>query len=159
MIVPDKDADGLSSGVILHHTLMLLGLPSELIDVHLLSKGNTIHSEEEREVMESHTPQYIFVLDQGSRSGPPVIDGEHNALIIDHHHAADEDFPKNSLHVTACDSPPVATSSLLTYLLCEPLHGKVSEMCNWLCVVSCTSKIGSALFRLSLQWRSKCDLL
>lgn len=129
---------------------MLLGLPSELIDVHLLSKGNTIHSEEERDIMKSHAPQFIFVLDQGSRAGPPVIDGDHNALIVDHHFATEEDFPKDSLHVTACDSPPVATSSLLTYLLCQPLHERVSEVCDWLCVVSCTSKKRSALSPLSL---------
>ena len=31
VIVPDKDADGLSAGAILRHTLVLLGLPKDLI--------------------------------------------------------------------------------------------------------------------------------
>ena len=44
LIVPDKDADVLSSGAILRHTLSLLGLAYEKIDVHVLSKGNSIHT-------------------------------------------------------------------------------------------------------------------
>lgn len=83
LIVPDKDADGLSSGSILRRTLILLGLAQEQIETHLLSKGNTIHSEEERRAMAAYAPAYIFVLDQGSRPGPPVIDGDHCALVID----------------------------------------------------------------------------
>ena len=149
LIVPDKDADGLSSGSILRHTLMLLGLPSDMIEVHLLSKGNTIHTEEERVKMKSHNPTFVFVLDQGSRAGPPVIDGDHEALIIDHHHAAESDFPDKSTHVTACNSPPVATSSLLTYLLCEQLHPGVRDKCDWLCVVGTHGDLGN-----TLKWES-----
>ena len=117
---------------------MLLGLPVSLIEVHLLSKGTNVHSEEEREKMASHKPAYIFVIDQGSRSAPPVIDGDHTALIIDHHHATDAEFPKNSEHVSACHSPPVATSALLTYELCAPLHAGVKDRCAWLCLVGCS---------------------
>ena len=143
LIVPDKDADGLSSGAILRHTLMLLGLPSDMIKVHLISKGNTIHSEDERQKMASDEPRFIFVLDQGSRPGPPVIDAEQQALIIDHHHATEDSFPKNSAHCTACDSPPIATSSLLTYLLCEPLHPQVQSRCDWLSIIGTHGDLGN----------------
>lgn len=143
LIVPDKDADGLSSGAILRHTLILLGLPEDQMNVHLLTKGNTVHSEDERIKMSSHDPQYIFVLDQGSRAGPPLIDKPHQALIIDHHYATETDFPSNTSHVTACTSPPVATSSLLTYLLCEPLHPSVQSQCDWLCVVGTHGDLGN----------------
>jgi hypothetical protein len=149
LIVPDKDADGLSSGAILQHTLRLLGIPPDLIDVHLLSKGNTIHSEEERSKMASKYPNFIFVLDHGSRSGPNLIDANHEALIIDHHYAMDSDFPDGSVHVTACHSPPVATTSLLTYLICEPLHPEVQERCDWLCVVGTHGDLGN-----TLKWES-----
>ncbi|KAK5171786.1 uncharacterized protein LTR77_003422 [Saxophila tyrrhenica] len=145
LIVPDKDADGLSSGAILQHTLRLLGVPPELIHVHLLTKGNTVHSEPERVKMASHKPQFIFVLDQGSRSGPPLIDGEHKSIIIDHHFANEADFPEGAAFVNACHSPPVATSSLLTYLLCEPLHPGVQERCDWLCVVGTHGDLGNTL--------------
>ncbi len=33
--------------------------------------------------MASLEPKYIFVLDHGSRSGPPIIAEEHVALVID----------------------------------------------------------------------------
>ena len=145
LIVPDKDADGLSAGAILRHTLILLGLPAEKIAVHLLSKGTTIHSAEERLQMEAHQPAFAFIVDHGSRAGPPVIDAEHVALIIDHHHATDADFPKGSEHVTACFSPPVATSALLTYELCAPLHPDVRARCDWLCCVGTHGDLGTTL--------------
>lgn len=145
LIVPDKDADGLSSGAILRHTLGLMGLAPEKINVHLLTKGNTIHSEEERQRMAAFDPDYVFVLDQGSRAGPPVIDTKHEALIIDHHHADEDSFPADSHHVTACHSPPVATSSLLTYLLCLPLHPDVHSRCDWLCIVGTHGDLGNTI--------------
>ncbi|KAK4988005.1 hypothetical protein LTR50_004224 [Elasticomyces elasticus] len=145
LIVPDKDADGLTSGVILYHTLNVLGLPLSLLSVHLLKKGNNIHTEEERYAMQAQDPSYIFILDQGSRKAGPVIDRPHKALIIDHHHATPDSFPAGAEHVTACDSPPVATSSLLTYTLCEPLHESVGERCSWLCIVGTHGDLGNTL--------------
>lgn len=146
MIVPDKDADGLSSGAILRHTLILLGLKEDLIDVHLLSKGNTVHSASERALMEAYKPAYIFVLDQGSRQSPPLVsDPEVCSLVIDHHHATTKDFPEGSSHVTACNSPPVATSSLLTYTLCLPLHESVHSLTSWLTIVGTHGDLGTTL--------------
>lgn len=144
--MPDKDADGLSSGAILRHTLILLGLREDLIDVHVLSKGNTVHSPTERARMEAYNPAYIFVLDQGSRQSPPLIsDPDVCSLVIDHHHATLTDFPERSVHVTACASPPVATSSLLTYLLCLPLHPSVHSLTAWLAIVGTHGDLGTTL--------------
>ncbi|KAI1134422.1 DHH phosphoesterase [Hypoxylon sp. FL0543] len=145
LIVPDKDADGLTSGAILQKTLVLLGLEPRLISAHLLQKGSNIHEETERAAMAAHGPEYIFVLDQGSRKGPPVIDSPHKALIIDHHWSLEDDFPEGSDHVTACHSPPVATSSLLTYHICSALHEKVHESCDWLCVMGTHGDLGNTL--------------
>ena len=145
MICPDKDADGLSAGAILRHTLILLGLDEDLIKVHLLTKGNTVHSPGEREKMLQHQPDYVFVIDQGSRSGPPLVDKEHTGLVIDHHYAQSTDFPKDAEYITACHSPPVATSSLLTYLLCEPLHEEVRSKCDWLAIVGTHGDLGNTL--------------
>lgn len=143
--MPDKDADGLTSGVILYKTLVLLGLDPGLISAHLVQKGRNIHDESEREAMAAYDPAYIFVLDQGSRKSPPVIDKPHQALVLDHHHALDDDFPEGARHVTACDSPPVATSSLLTYLICRELHDAVEAQCDWLCVMGTHGDLGNAL--------------
>ncbi|KAH0363675.1 DHH family protein, partial [Aureobasidium melanogenum] len=145
LIVPDKDADGLSSGVILHRTLILLGLKPELIHVHLLSKGQTVHHEQERKAMTAKSPEYIFVLDQGSRKSGPLVDSPHTGLVIDHHNATSEDFPQGSYFCTANKCPPVVTSALLTYLLCEPLHDGVRDQTDWLCVVGTHGDLGNTI--------------
>jgi hypothetical protein len=145
VILPDKDADGLSAGATLRHTLLLLGLSKDLIHVHLLSKGNNVHSEAERSAMLQLKPAYIFVVDQGSRPGPPLIDAAHTGLIIDHHHATATDFPKGAEHVNACHSPPVATSSLLVYELCRILHDEVANKCDWLCIVGTHGDLGNTI--------------
>lgn len=145
LIVPDKDADGLTSGAILQKTLILLGLDPDLISAHLLKKGTNIHDERERAAMTTYKPDYIFVLDQGSRKAPPIIDGTHKALIIDHHWALEDDFPKDSHHITACNSPPVATSSLLTYHICNSLHEEVHSQCDWLCAMGTHGDLGNTL--------------
>ena len=137
---------------------MLLGVPNERIHVHLLTKGSTVHSESERERMASKKPDYIFVVDQGSRSGPPLIDTDHVGLVIDHHFATELDFPKNSHYVTACHSPPVATSALLTYHICEPLHRDVALKCDWLCVVGTHGDLGVCQVTLYQYYADNLEL-
>lgn len=95
--------------------------------------------------MAEHNPSFVFVIDHGSRAAPPVIDADHTALVIDHHFATDADFPKDSHHVSACHSPPVATSALLTYDLCEPLHPGVYDRCAWLAIVGTYGDLGSTI--------------
>lgn len=145
IICPDKDADGLTSGVILYRTLTALGLSSNLIDIHLLSKGTTITDSSERSSLASKQPSYIFILDHGSISCPPLVPHDHKTLVIDHHQATESDFPSDSQHVTACASPPVAPTSLLTYLLCSHLHPSIVENCAWLCILGTTGDLGNTL--------------
>lgn len=148
MIVPDKDADGLSAGAIIQKTLVLLGMDPDLISVHLVRKGSNIHEESGRAAMTAQRPEYIFVLDQGSRKSPPLIYTRHKAMVIDHHWALEDDFPEGSEHVTACDCPPVATSSLLAYHICNELHDQVKLNCDWLCVMGTQGDLGN-----KLNWR------
>lgn len=90
------------------------------------------------------SPSYVFVLDQGSRRSLPVVDiPSHRALIIDHHQAAEDEFSSASQHVTACNPPPVATSALLTYLICRPLHPAIDEQCAWLAVLGTHGDLGT----------------
>lgn len=96
LIVPDKDADGLDAGVIIHRTLTVLGKSPSLIDVHLIKKGATIHTEEERAAMQAKDPKQIVVVDQGSVASSPVVDSpDVQSLIIDHH--LSNEFPKNAM--------------------------------------------------------------
>lgn len=144
-ILPDKDADGLSSGAILHHTLTFLGLSPDLISVHFPLKGTTVHDEMTRDVISARSPAYIFVLDQGSRKSPALSDSPHTSLIIDHHFAEESGFPEGAEYVTAHDCPPVATSSLLTYHICQPLHPDLDEKISWLAALGTHGDLGGTI--------------
>ena len=148
LIVPDKDADGLDAGVILYKTLTFLGLPTSLIDVHLLGKNNTVHDEVERSAMLAKQAAFVIVVDQGSRGAPPIIDSPSTeALIIDHH--LSDEFPKNALVVSACHFPPVATSALLTYEICKTLMPEILSRCGFLCAMGTHGDLGN-----TLKWKS-----
>ena len=96
LIVPDKDADGLAAGVIMHRTLTALGLPSSLIETHLVEKGSNVHKDAEKLSMEAKEPRYVIIVDQGSRAGPPIVDSPDTKCLIIDHHLSDE-FPENSV--------------------------------------------------------------
>lgn len=145
VILPDKDADGLSSGAILHHTLTSLGLSPDLIFTYFPPKGSSIHDESTKDIIAAKSPSFVFVLDQGSRKTPPLLGSPHTCLIIDHHFAEDGGFPKNAEYVTAHDCPPVATSSLLTYHICLPLHPDLEDKISWLAALGTHGDLGTTL--------------
>lgn len=148
LIVPDKDADGLSAGVILYRTLLALGLDESHLDVHLVQKGTNIHEETERTAMALKKPAYIIVLDQGSRQAPPVIDDPATkSLIIDHH--LSDTFPERASVVSACHYPPVATTSLLAFEICKTLHPSIAESCAYLACIGTHGDLGN-----TLKWSS-----
>ena len=94
--------------------------------------------------MASKTPQYVVVLDQGSREGPAIIDNpEAKTLILDHH--LSDVFPDRALVVSACHFPPVATTSLLTYEICKSLHPSISTDCAYLACVGTHGDLGNTL--------------
>jgi hypothetical protein len=145
VILPDKDADGLSSGAILHHTLTSLGLSPDLISVYFPPKGSNVHDEGTKQALTAISPSYIFILDQGSRKTPPVIDSPHTCLVIDHHFADEGGFPEGSDYVTAHDCPPVATSALLTYTICLPLHPDLNDKISWLAALGTHGDLGTSI--------------
>lgn len=106
----------------MYRTLTTLGLPPNLISTHIVTKGKSIHDHSERDLITTtHNPSYLIVLDQGSRPSPPLSNNPTTkTLIIDHHLSSS--FPDSALIVSACHHPPIATTSLLTYLICLPLH-------------------------------------
>ncbi|KAF4635140.1 hypothetical protein G7Y89_g2958 [Cudoniella acicularis] len=144
LIVPDKDADGLSAGVIVYRTLVKLGLDPAHLDVHLVQKGSNIHEEEERKLMSEKKSDFVIVLDQGSRGGPPVTDNEDARSIIIDHHLSDE-FPQDATVVSACHYPPVATTSLLTYEICKELDREIVSKCGYLCAIGTHGDLGNTL--------------
>lgn len=112
----------------MYNTLISLGHPPDRINAHMLGKCNSVLQADERKKMEAYGATRIIVMDQGSRGGPPLVSPSSNSglpvrtLIIDHHESVE--FPEGALVVSACRSPPISTSSLLTYLVCLPLLGQ-----------------------------------
>lgn len=144
LIVPDKDADGLSAGVIMYRTLIKLGLEEKNLDIHLVRKGSNIHEEYERKAMAEKKPSYVIVLDQGSRGGLPVIDDKSaRSMIIDHHFS--DDFPKNAIIVSGCHCPPVPTTALMTYEICKELHPDIAQECGYLCAIGTHGDLGNTI--------------
>lgn len=141
VICPDKDADGLSSGVILYRTLTELGLRDDLITVHLLSKATSLRSDSETEQIKSYEPAYIIILDQGSFAGPAIV-ADIPTLIIDHHYSFD--FPEQAVICTAAYSPPIATTALLTYHICLPLV-KSGESIDYLAVIGTIGDLSASV--------------
>ncbi|GAA5886938.1 hypothetical protein JCM3774_000625 [Rhodotorula dairenensis] len=144
LLIPDKDADGLSSACLLAHTFHSLSHdPASLKVYHLPRSATNIHSEQARsEILATTFPTHLgttttttdeddagtpeperepllatrcIVLDQGSRPGPALVPGI-KTLLIDHH--LSETFPDETTVLSACHSLPVATTSLLVYELC-----------------------------------------
>ncbi|GAC94717.1 hypothetical protein PHSY_002290 [Pseudozyma hubeiensis SY62] len=134
LLVPDKDADGLCSGVIMYRTLtQALAIDPSRIHIHLMTKGSNPAAEAQRDSMAEYGAKWIIVLDQGSRNSPPLVPGaEHGwrsdhpeairTMVVDHHWLAQGDpGPQGCLMLNACHHKPVATASLLTLVLCRPL--------------------------------------
>lgn len=150
----------MSSGVILHRTLVALGLPPSRIHVHVLPKGETIHVESQRAAIvallssqagEEDVSQhrYLFVLDHGTAASPALAPPSNTTtLIIDHHFSTPESFPEASFHINASHSPPVSTTSLLTQTLCGELYPALREPdLAWLAAVGTHGDLGN-----TLQW-------
>lgn len=94
LLVPDKDADGLSGTLIVFRTLIALGHSEEALKVHFISKGSNPHQEQERQRLTGHGAEYAVVVDQGSRPGPPLVPGT-KTLLVDHH--LSDEFPEDTL--------------------------------------------------------------
>ncbi|GAA6052822.1 hypothetical protein JCM3770_006269 [Rhodotorula araucariae] len=126
VICPDKDADGLSSAVVLSLALGALSHPPALVEIYHLPRALNIHAPAAQAGILSTFdsaggPTRCIVLDQGSRPGPALLppDSGCETLIIDHHLC--DVFPAGATVLSACHALPVATTSLLAYHLCAEL--------------------------------------
>ena len=104
-----------------------------------------MHDDATKEALTRMAPSYVFVLDQGSRRGAALLDLPHTCLIVDHHFAEDGGFPAGAEYVTAHDCPPVATTSLLIYHICLPLHPDLSDKISWLAAMGTHGDLGTTL--------------
>lgn len=140
VLAPDRDADGLCAGATLHHTLSALGATD--IDTYFLPKGDNIHTSEASHALSAYNAAALIVLDQGSRAGPAILPGV-PTLILDHHQSTV--FPEEAQVASAYGHEPVATTSLLAYVLCHELHKSLEDKVNWLGVLGTYGDLGSGV--------------
>ncbi|MCO5590247.1 hypothetical protein L7F22_044216 [Adiantum nelumboides] len=95
LLIPDKDADGLSAGCIVKRALIHLGANPDNILLHHIPAGKAPSADEE---LESYNARWIIVLDQD----------------LDH------DCPTGALLLNASHHKPVCTSALLAWCVCRP---------------------------------------
>jgi len=157
LIIPDRDVDGLSSGGIMQRVVsrILLKNPEVPVRTRFVSKGAWLGDAPEKAEVDAINPRYCFhyssssidshiiVLDQGSRGSPPLASNA-EVLIIDHHLSTK--FPEKAVICSACNHLPVATTSLLTFIVIYPFleytDQKTKEECEWLAVLGVKGDLG-----------------
>jgi len=158
LIIPDRDVDGLTSGGIMQRLISRVLLKERKVDVQtrFVAKGASIHDPSEKAEIDALDPRllilrrnppnlssHVVVLDQGSRGSPPLASSA-EVLLIDHHLSTS--FPQHAVVCSACNNLPVATTSLLTFVVVEPLlagtDSATFEECEWLAVLGVKGDLG-----------------
>lgn len=135
VVAPDRDVDGLASGVLVVRALERLG--AEPI-VMLPGKGEHVHSPTMRARLAQLPVDALVVLDMGSRRGP-IVEGL-PTIVIDHHDA--REVPDGALFVSGAGYEPVAPTGLITYVLLADLVDL--DDVAWLAVLATIGDLGEA---------------
>jgi hypothetical protein len=148
LLIPDKDADGLSAGMIVKRTLIHLGAAPDLIVQHHIPAGRNPTSNDQRDSLESYQAKWVIVLDQGSPPAPALVSGAElgwesddaravRTMVLDHHFVTDLETagPAGCLLLNACKFEPVSTSAVLAWVLCRPLWGQDSSRIDYLALI------------------------
>jgi single-stranded-DNA-specific exonuclease len=136
VVASHNDADGLSAAVIVLRALRARGIVVESLPAR---RGEHVHAPAMQERINACSPNALVVLDMGSRPGS-IVDGL-PTLVIDHHDAA-AGTPPGAVVVNGYDRPPVATSSVLAYVVCRAMPGV--EDAAWLGALGAIADLGSA---------------
>ena len=147
VIACHSDVDGLSSAVILQRTLAERRIPTSIV---IAGRGEHIHTETMRDRVREvgASASALVVADMGSRGAP--VGAAMPTLVIDHHDAAGG-VPPDALVVNGYKHPPVAPTSVLSYVICKPLL-KTVDVC-WLAALGAIADLGTLS---SLRGRIDC---
>lgn len=128
------DVDGLSAALLAVRILQRLGA-HDVVAV-TAGKGEQVHAPSMRERICSFEPEALVVVDMGSRSDP-ILPGT-PTLVLDHH--TPRGFPPAAVVVSAHGHPPIAPSSLLTYLLGQGV-AELKDL-GWLALLGTVADLG-----------------
>ncbi|KAI5779796.1 hypothetical protein EDC01DRAFT_621170 [Geopyxis carbonaria] len=145
LLLPDRDADGITAGTIINRALRFLEKKPEHVLVHFWSPAAPLYSPENiqavNEMIEKYSISHTIIIDQGSRPGPRLFTGG-KIMVVDHHHT--ESFPSDTTMVSALPCPPVVTSSILAHKLVTPLSEELAEDTTWLALTGLYADLGPA---------------
>ncbi|MBD2082414.1 DHH family phosphoesterase [Leptolyngbya sp. FACHB-17] len=132
--IHDSDADGVTAGVVWQRAFERAGFAS----VHRVipDRERNAWTPNNRAIIQSANPAYLFVMDLGSRS-EPVIAGIPTCF-IDHHHP--EGVPDGDTLITAYTWEPIPNTSLIIWQLCQMI-ADISDL-DWIAAIGTLSDLG-----------------
>ena len=137
VVASHNDVDGLSAAIIVSRALGAAGAAVQMLPGR---RGEHVHQDVMRRRISACRPDSLVVVDMGTRSGP-IIPGV-PTLVVDHH-SATGGVPDGVLLVNGYDRDPVATSSVLAYVICRDLPG--GESSAWLAALGAVADVGTAV--------------
>lgn len=132
--IHDSDADGVTAGVVWQRAFERAGFAS----VHRVipDRERNAWTPNNRAIIQSANPAYLFVMDLGSRS-EPVISGVPTCF-IDHHHP--EGVPDGDTLITAYTWEPIPNTSLIIWELAQTI-ADISDL-DWIAAIGTLSDLG-----------------
>ena len=136
VVASHNDTDGLSAAVIVLRALDARGVAPEPLPAR---RGEHVHHRAMQARITALAPDSLIVVDMGSRPDP-IVEGL-PTLVIDHHDAT-AGVPPHAVVVNGYHRPPVATSSVLAYVVCRHVEG--IESAAWLAALGAIADLGTA---------------
>ncbi|GAP95065.1 DHH family phosphoesterase [Leptolyngbya sp. NIES-2104] len=132
--IHDSDADGVTAGVVWQRAFERAGFAS----VHRVipDRERNAWTPNNRAIIQSSNPAYLFVMDLGSRS-EPVISGVPTCF-VDHHHP--EGVPDGDTLISAYNWEPIPNTSLIIWELAQSI-ADISDL-DWIAAIGTLSDLG-----------------
>ena len=125
--IHDSDADGVTAGVVWQRAFERAGFAS----VHRVipDRQRNAWTPNNRAIVQSINPAYLFVMDLGSQS-EPIVPGVPTCF-VDHHYP--EGVPDGDTLISAYTWEPIPNTSLIIWELCQTI-ADISDL-DWIAAI------------------------
>jgi single-stranded-DNA-specific exonuclease len=134
VIMHDRDADGITAGVVLQKALERMGYLR--VDRVMPDRDRNAWTPANRDRVQRARPELLFVLDLGS--GPEQVLEGVPTCFIDHHRP--EGIPEGQTLITAYGWHPIPNTSLLVWEMCDRLVN-IADL-GWIAAIGVISDLG-----------------
>lgn len=132
--VQDSDADGVTAGVVWQRALERAGF--ERVQRVIPDRERNPWTPANREKVQALDPDYLFVMDLGSRNEPILASTP--TCFIDHHHP--EGVPEGDTLISAYTWDPIPNTSWLAWTLSQEI-ADVADL-DWIAAIGTLSDLG-----------------